>query len=197
VVPLSNFSQLKDVAHKHGLKMHLDGARIFNAEIASGVPAAEYARSCDSIMFCLSKGLGAPIGSMLAGPEDFIGEARRVRKLLGGGMRQVGVIAAAGMVALSTMRERLVEDHKRARRLSEGLEEIGAIEVSPESVETNMVVASVNHPRMTAMDFTMEAAERGLLVLSTGQNRLRFVTHKDLTDTDVERAIDIAAEILR
>jgi threonine aldolase len=197
VVPLSNFSQLRDVAHDHGLKIHLDGARIFNAEAASGVPAAEYATFCDSIMFCLSKGLGAPIGSMLAGPEDFIGEARRIRKLLGGGMRQVGVIAAAGMVALSTMRDRLAEDHKRARRLWEGLGEIGAIEISPEPVETNMVVACLNHPKMTAMDFAMKAAERGLMVLSTGQNRLRFVTHKDLADRDVERAIDIAAEILR
>jgi len=197
VVPLSSFSKLRALANDHGLKIHLDGARIFNAEIASGIPAAEYARFCDSIMFCLSKGLGAPIGSMLAGPTDFIGEARRIRKLLGGGMRQVGVIAAAGIVALTTMRNRLSEDHERARRLLQGLGEIGALRVVPDWVETNMVVAVVDHPRMTATDFVFEAANRGLLVLSTGPNRLRFVTHKDLTDRDVECAVEIAAELLK
>lgn len=196
VVPLTNFIQLRNLVHLYALNVHLDGARIFNAEIASGVPAAEYAKYCDSIMFCLSKGLGAPIGSMLAGPESFIEEARRVRKLLGGGMRQVGVVAAAGIVALESMRDRLREDHRRARALAQGLSDIRGLDVAPEAVETNMAMVRLSHPEIEAADFITMAAERGLLVLSTGGNRLRFVTHKDVTDEDVDRAIEITSEIL-
>jgi len=147
-------------------------------------------------MFCLSKGLGAPIGSMLAGSDDFIESARRVRKLLGGGMRQVGVVAAAGIVALTSMRKRLEEDHRRAKTLARGLNGTNGLEVTPEAVETNMVIVGLNHPTIGAVDFTRKAAEHGLLVLSTGRNRLRFVTHKDVTDEDVEKAIEIAREIM-
>ena len=196
VVPLDNLMQLRDLAHLHSLKIHLDGARIFNAEAASGTKAAEYAEYSDSIMFCLSKGLGAPIGSMLAGSDDFIESARRVRKLLGGGMRQVGVVAAAGIVALTSMRKRLEEDHRRAKTLARGLNGTNGLEVTPEAVETNMVIVGLNHPTIGAVDFTRKAAEHGLLVLSTGRNRLRFVTHKDVTDEDVEKAIEIAREIM-
>lgn len=196
VVPLSHFVELRDLADRYSLRIHLDGARIFNAAAASGVSAAEYAGYCDSIMFCLSKGLSAPIGSMLAGPEDFIQEARRIRKLLGGGMRQVGVVAAAGIVALETMRERLTEDHRRAKNLASGLNDVRGMEVTPELVETNMVMVLVTHPKVGVKDFLTEAAGRGLLVLSTGGNRLRFVTHKDITDEDVEKAIEIGHHLL-
>ncbi len=196
VVPLDNFVQLRDLVGRYGLKIHLDGARIFNAETASSIPAAEYAKYCDSIMFCLSKGLAAPIGSMIAGPDGFIREARRVRKLLGGGLRQVGVIASAGIVALENMRDRLVEDHRRAKKLAEGFQSIRGLEVTPELVETNMVMVRLNHPQMRAVDFVTEAAKHGLLVLSIGKNRLRFVTHKDVTNEDVEHAVRITEKIL-
>ncbi len=196
VVPADNFKEMRTLADRQGFRIHLDGARIFNAETASGIKAREYAGYCDSVMFCLSKGLGAPIGSILAGPADFIEEARRVRKLLGGGMRQVGVIAAAGAVALQKMRDRLHEDHERARTLAEGLVQIEALSISLDRVQTNMVVALLDHPHLTADEFVKKAAKRGLLFLSTGANRLRFVTHKDVTDGDVKSAIEIAAGIL-
>ncbi|MCS7183613.1 MAG: aminotransferase class I/II-fold pyridoxal phosphate-dependent enzyme [Thermoanaerobaculum sp.] len=193
--------QLVEVAHRHGLKVHLDGARLFNAAIALQTPAAELARGCDSVMFCLSKGLAAPVGSMLVGDEEFITEARRVRKLFGGGMRQVGVLAAAGIVALTTMVDRLAEDHRRARRLAEGLAELPGVALDPHRVQTNIVVFRLSRPAPSPdvppnTWFIGAMREQGVLCGGFGREEVRMVTHYHITDEDVEHALQAARQVL-
>ncbi len=195
VVPLENIQALQRIASNHGLRLHLDGARIFNASIASGVPVKEYAALADSVMFCLSKGLSAPVGSLLAGPQEFIAHARRVRKALGGGMRQVGVLAAPGLVALREMVARLKEDHVRAKRLAQAIAGLPGIQLNPEEVETNIIIFGFDHPRMTIPEFLAALSERRVLALAT-TGGIRFVTHKDIDDEDVDRAIAACREIL-
>ena len=195
VVPLENFKALRAVADEYGLKIHLDGARIFNASLASGIPVKEYAAQVDSVMFCLSKGLSAPVGSMLVGPHDFIEAARRVRKALGGGMRQVGVLAAAGLVALTEMVDRLREDHQRARRLAEAIAPLPGIELDPNNIETNIIIFGFNHPQLTRDEFLVRLWEKKVLALPVGTG-IRFVTHKDVDDEDVDRAITAFKELL-
>jgi threonine aldolase len=195
VVPLENLKAIRDVANRHGVKVHLDGARIFNACHASGVDVKEYAAIGDSMMFCLSKGLAAPVGSMLIGPRDFIVYARRVRKALGGGMRQVGVLAAAGIVALTEMRDRLKEDHSRARKLAAGIAGFPGVDLDPEKIDTNIVILGFRHPRITFGEFVSKLKENGILV-TTPAGAIRMVTHKDLDDEDVERAVNAYRRIL-
>lgn len=195
VVPLENLSALRAIADRHGIKVHLDGARIFNASTASGIPAKEYAATADSVMFCLSKGLSAPVGSMLAGPRDFIYQARRVRKALGGGMRQAGVLAAPGIIALTEMTKRLGEDHARAKRLAAAIGPLPGIALNPEDIETNILIFGFSHPRLSAADFLAELGKRGVLALATSAG-IRFVTHKDIDDEDVDRAVAAFKEIL-
>ena len=195
VVPLQNLKDLRGVADRNGLKVHLDGARIFNAAAASRVPAKEYAAQVDSIMFCLSKGLSAPVGSMLAGPKPFIEYGRRLRKALGGGMRQVGVLAAPGIIALTEMRDRLKDDHARARRLAEAIAGLPGITLDPATVETNIIIFGFNHPKHTCQTFLDELKKKGVLALAT-TGGIRFVTHKDVGDEDVERAVAAFKEIL-
>ena len=137
-----------ELARRHGLKVHLDGARIFNAAVALGVDVSQLAADCDSVSFCLSKGLAAPVGSVIVGSTDFVKEARRARKVLGGGMRQAGVIAAAGIVALTEMVDRLAEDHLHARRLAEGIAELPGISIDPAKVQTNIVIFELDHPAL-------------------------------------------------
>ncbi len=192
VVPLEHFRTVREIADSKGLKVHLDGARIFNASIASGIPASEYAKYVDSVMFCLSKGLGAPIGSLLAGSKEFIEKARWVRKMLGGGMRQVGVIAAAGIVALEEMIDRLKEDHRRAKELANGLAEIPGVEINPEEVQTNIIFFKVRDARSVVQ----KLAEYGVLALAVSDEDIRMVTHKDVDDEDVERALEAFKKIL-
>lgn len=190
---------LKEVfsfTREHNLHLHLDGARIFNAAVYLKVDVKEFTRYVDSIMFCLSKGLSAPIGSMLAGSKEFIQEARKVRKVLGGGMRQVGVIAAAGIVALEEMVDRLEEDHVRAKKLAVGLSEIRGIKIDPEEVQTNIVIFEVDPAKMKVPAFIEELKKRGVLALAFGANRVRMVTHKDIDDIDVERALSAIKEIM-
>ncbi len=197
VVPLANFQALRGVADRHGLRLHLDGARIYNASIASGVPVQEYAKCVDSIMFCLSKGLSAPIGSMLAGPADFIDYGRRIRKALGGGMRQVGIIAAAGLIALTEMTGRLAEDHVRARTLARGIAGLPGVRMDPDEVETNIIIFGFEHPRYAVPAFVSELARRGIGVLAApGGTGIRMVTHKDVDDADVEAAVAAFRAIL-
>jgi threonine aldolase len=189
VVPLENFKALRAVADRHGLKLHLDGARIYNASTASGVPVLEYAKCADSVMFCLSKALSAPIGSMLVGPRDFIDYGRRIRKALGGGMRQVGVIAAAGLIALTEMTKRLGEDHARAKRLAQTIAGLPGVKIDPAEVETNIIIFGFENPKLTVPDFCTALRERGVLVLpAPGGIGIRMVTHKDVGDEDVARA---------
>lgn len=195
VLPIENIKAIRAVADRHGLRVHMDGARIFNASTASGVPVKDYARLADSVMFCLSKGLSAPVGSMLVGDKDFIEYSRRIRKALGGGMRQVGVLAAAGIVALTEMVDRLKEDHQRAKRLAAAIAGLPGVEVDPGTIETNIIIFNFSHPRMSVSEFLTELRNRGVLALAlTGG--IRFVTHKDVDDQDVDRAVAAFRQIL-
>ncbi len=168
--------------------MHLDGARIFNASVALDEPVAALTRAVDSVMFCLSKGLGAPVGSMLLGTRHFIEEARVWRKLLGGGMRQVGVLAAAGLVALEESPARLPEDHENAQLLARGLAEIDGIKIDPAKIVTNIVIFEVSETGMTANAICAELKERGVLASGFGSS-IRMVTHYDVTRAGVETAL--------
>ncbi len=188
VVPLDNLKAVREVARRHGLRVHMDAARIFNASAASGVGVREYAAQADSVMFCLSKGLSAPVGSMLAGPADFIVYARRLRKALGGGMRQVGILAAAGLIALTDMPGRLAEDHARAKRLAEAICGRRGIRLDPAEVETNILIFGFDDRALTVGGLLDKLREKGILALAVGGG-VRMVTHKDVGDEDVARAI--------
>jgi len=172
-----------DAAHDLGVSVHLDGARLFNAAAAQGCPASEFVEPVDTVMCCLSKGLGAPVGSMLAGPESVIEEARRVRKLFGGGMRQAGIIAAPGIRALEN-RERLGEDHRRAQRLADGLAGIEGVSVDPP--ETNIVLIHTERPAEAVLD---DCESEGVLGVPFAERTIRFCTHWDISDGDVDEAI--------
>ena len=195
VVPLANLKAVKKVADEHEIKIHFDGARIFNASTASGVPVKEYAAVADSLMFCLSKGLAAPVGSMLVGPGDFINYGRRVRKALGGGMRQVGILAAAGIIAITKMVGRLKEDHIKAKCLAKSISEFPAVKLDPNDVETDIVIFGFEHPEISVSDFLERLKSKGVLALSVPQG-IRMVTNKEVDDRDVERAIAAFQEIL-
>lgn len=174
-------------AQERGIPVHLDGARLFNAAVALGTTVADLSRHCDSIMFCLSKGLCAPVGSMLLGERDFIEEAWRVRKLMGGGMRQAGVLAAAGLIALEQMPERLHEDHQKARRLAEALGGVHGFRIDLEAVQTNIVLMDLDG--FTSAEFLEDLKQAGILAGPTGPGQVRFVTHKDVSDQDIDTVI--------
>lgn len=175
-------------AHALNLPVHLDGARIFNASVALATPVSALARPVDSLMFCLSKALGAPVGSMLLGSRAFIEEARAWRKLLGGGMRQAGVLAAAGLVALEETPERLHEDHAKAQRLARELASMRGVSIDPEKVVTNIVIFDVRQSGMKADDICARLAERGVLASGFGSS-IRMVTHYDVSSEDIETAL--------
>jgi threonine aldolase len=195
VVPLENFKGIRRVADEHGLRVHLDGARIFNASVASGVPVRAFADEVDSIQFCLSKGLSAPVGSMLAGPRERIEFGRRLRKALGGGMRQVGVLAAPGLIALTEMVDRLKDDHDRAKALARGINGLPGIAIDPATVETDIVIFGFDHPKLSSAALLEKMKEKGILALAVSGG-VRMVTHKDVGDADIERAIKAFKEIL-
>jgi threonine aldolase len=180
---------LSVAAHDAGFAVHLDGARVFNAAIALGVDVRQLTGPVDSVMFCLSKGLSAPVGSMLAGSKDFIERSRRMRKMLGGGMRQAGVLAAAGLCALDEMVDRLAEDHRNARRLAEGLQGLPGIAIDLARVETNMVFGD-GQPPLTAARFIERCREAGVLLDQASLYRWRMVTHRGVTADDVDYAIE-------
>jgi threonine aldolase len=192
VVPAARMDELVSAAKELGLPVHLDGARIHNAAAAAGLPAASLARGCDTVMFCLSKGLGAPVGSLLVGDGPLIDEARRVRKMLGGGMRQAGVLAAAGLVALDEVLPRLDEDHATARRLAELLAEIPGIDIDLAATETNIVCfALAAGSGTTAAALAARLRDDGVLVHALGANLVRMVTHYHVTMADVEEAAGV------
>jgi len=197
VTGVQRMRELAEVAHAHGLAVHLDGARIFNAAIALGVDVKELTAPVDSVMFCLSKGLSAPVGSLVAGSKEWIARARKYRKLLGGGMRQAGVLAAAGIVALEKMVDRLAEDHANARLLGEGLTQIPGIKLDLETVQTNMVTFEIEKPGLDGAAFVRELLVRGVKANATGPKRIRFVTHKDVNREDVLTALKVVEEIMR
>ena len=185
-----------DVAHARGVPVHLDGARIFNAAAALGLPASEVARDVDSVQFCFSKALAAPVGSIVVGSRDFIAGVRGNRKLVGGAMRQAGVIAAAALVGLDEMVDRLPEDQRRARRLAEGLAQIDGLAVDLETVQTNIVIFRPDRGRITPEEFIAGMAEGGIRVSNYGLRGLRMVTHYQITDEDVEKTLTTAAALM-
>jgi threonine aldolase len=177
------------LAHSKGLWVHLDGARIFNAAVALGVPAARLVKDGDSVSFCLSKGLSAPVGSLLCGNKAFIEKARKTRKMLGGGMRQAGVLAAAGIVALETMIDRLAEDHINARRLATGLSRIKGIQIDPKNVPTNIVMFDLDG-RLDGTRFNESLNKKGVKIGSRGMNSFRAVTHREIFSENVDEALE-------
>ncbi len=189
-------AELGALARKHGLRVHVDGARIFNAAVALGIPVADLVREADSITFCLSKGLSAPVGAVVCGSQEFIAEARRARKVVGGGMRQAGVIAAAGIVALNEMVERLVDDHANARVLAAGLAELPGVELREESVQTNIIIFSWQRSDMTPQQLVAAMAKLGVLFFSIGGNRLRLVTHYGIEREDIVYTLEQFRRVL-
>jgi threonine aldolase len=186
-----------EIAQQQGLKFHLDGARIFNAAAALGVEAKELAEAPDSVTFCLSKGLCAPVGSVLCGTEDFINRGRRIRKQLGGGMRQAGVLAAAGIVSLETMIDRLLEDHQRAAGLAAGLAELPGVVLDPGTPHTNMVFINLDEQvPLSASELAARLKVKGVLVGATADRRFRLVTHYWIDDAGIERALSVFKEVL-
>ena len=183
------------VAHEAGVPVHLDGARLFNAAVALRRPAAEFARPVDSVTFCISKGLSAPVGSVICGSAEFIERARRWRKLLGGGMRQVGVLAAAGIVALERMVDRLAEDHANARRLGEGLAKLPGLRVDLASVQTNIVIVRVERGPAATAELVSGCAARKVKVHAMSPAAIRCVTHKDVDAEDISRALEAFREL--
>jgi len=183
-------------AREIGLPVHMDGARIFNAAVASDTSVADLTRDCDSVMFTLSKGLGAPAGSMLLGKADLIKEARIWRKRLGGGMRQVGILAAAGLIALEEGPKRLQEDHKNAHRLAEGLAEIGGVDIDLDSVQTNIVVFDISGTGITSPQLCGRLKEKNVLAVGIDDMTMRMVTHLDITAEDIESVLGSIRELV-
>jgi threonine aldolase len=188
--------RVADLAARRGLKIHVDGARLFNAAVALGCPAAALVARADSVSFCLSKGLAAPVGSLVCGTRDFVAEARRVRKVLGGGMRQAGIIAAAGIVALTEMVDRLAEDHANARRLAEGMAQIEGLVVDPTMVRTNIVFFDIADRKISGTQLAARLAAEGVGLLALGPYRLRAVTHHGIETVDIDRTLSIIEHAL-
>jgi threonine aldolase len=178
------------LAKRYGLNLHLDGARIFNAAVALGVDVRELTRSVDSLIFCFSKGLSAPIGSMICGSREFISEAIRIRKMLGGGMRQAGIISAACTISLEEMVERLSEDHMHARRLAEGIAQIPGLSIDLDQVKTNIIFFSLRSNRLAADEFITRLGRKGIKFLHTGPSRFRMVTHYGIEPKDIDTALE-------
>ncbi|HXG66118.1 MAG TPA: low-specificity L-threonine aldolase [Blastocatellia bacterium] len=195
-LPLERMEEICAGAHEAGLPVHLDGARIFNAAVALQRDVAELARPVDSVMFCLSKGLGAPVGSLIVGSGEFIEEAKLVRKMLGGGMRQAGVLAAAGLVALEKMTARLEEDHANASLLARGLAQIPGVKIDPEKAQTNIVIFDISGTGLSTGEFSRRLKERGVLANGINDREMRMVTHNDVSRQDCERALAIVREAL-
>jgi threonine aldolase len=189
-------AQVRALANRYDLRIHLDGARVFNAAIALGVTAAVVAHDADSVSFCLSKGLSAPVGSLVCGSVEFVQQARRQRKVLGGGMRQAGVLAAAGIVALETMVDRLAEDHTNARRLADGLARLPGIVLDPARIQTNIVIWEMGPGAPPAAGVAASMAAHGVKVGIVGPRRIRAVTHHGIGTDDIDQALTVARAVL-
>jgi threonine aldolase len=197
IQPYDTLAAICDWARGHGLRTHLDGARLLNAVVATGIEAPRWAKHFDTVGICFSKGLGAPVGSALAGPKALIAEALRHRKVLGGGMRQAGVLAAAALYALEHHVARLADDHQNARRLADGIRALDSLRLDPEAIDTNIVYFRVHPSCGTAAEFCAALAARGLRMLPLGPALVRAVTHLDVSRGDVDRALEILAEAIR
>jgi threonine aldolase len=188
---------VKKLADRHGIKIHLDGARLFNAAVALGVNASQLADHTNSVSFCLSKGLAAPVGSVVCGTKDFIARARRARKVLGGGMRQAGVLAAAGIVALTEMTGRLAEDHANARKLADGLAEMNGLAIDPGDIKTNIVYFEITREDIPAAELEKRLNHEGIRILAPVPRRMRAVTHYHISADDIEFALGAFSKILK
>jgi len=189
IYPLEKMADIYRLAQSKGLLVHLDGARLWNASVATGNKPYEYAQWADSVSVCLSKGLGAPIGSLVAGSKPFIDRIHRFRKMFGGGMRQVGIVAAAGIYALDHHLERLKEDHQNAKRLAVGLKEFRGVSIDPKHVETNIVIFDITDTGMTGSQVAETMKKEGLLIHAFGKTQIRLVTHLDVSNDDIEGAL--------
>lgn len=196
IYPLSTIERIRALALAQGLPMHLDGARLFNAVVATGVPAADYARHFETVSFCLSKGLGAPVGSLIAADAATIDALRRLRRMYGGGMRQAGILAAAGIYALEHHIARLKEDHEHARRFAGILRTIPTVSLDADRVETNIVLFDVTAPGRSAQEIVAALRQEGLLIHAVGPKTFRAVTHLDVTARDIEAAGQILTAVL-
>ncbi len=195
IFPLEEIAPIRQLANSRGLAMHLDGARLWNASVASGIALRDYVQHFDSVVVSFSKGLGAPIGSAIAGTTDFIAQARRIRRMFGGAMRQAGIIAAAAIYGIEHHRERLVEDHAKARRLAEALHGCGGIDIDLETVQTNIVIMDIAKTRLTVSSAVETLRKEAVLVVPFGATTLRAVTHLDVSRSDIERVIAVFLKI--
>jgi threonine aldolase len=193
--PLPAIHAIRKVAEARGIAMHLDGARLFNAVVATGIPATEYARHFETVSFCLSKGLGAPVGSLICSDKERITKLRRLRKMFGGGMRQAGILAAAGLYALEHNIERLAEDHAHAERLAAALAELPGIGINPEHVDTNIVVFDISETGRPADETLAALKAEGLLLVAFSPTTLRAVTHLDVSDDQIDQACAILKKV--
>jgi threonine aldolase len=190
IIPIERIREIRDLVNRTGLKLHLDGARLWNAHVATGIPLAEYAKYFDSVSLCFSKGLGAPVGSLIAGSRDFIEGAHRYRKIFGGGMRQAGIIAAGALFAVKNHISRLASDHENARRLAEAISKIDGVEVDLNSVQTNILYFSISHELGPAERIVSRFREQNILMISLSKQRIRAVTHLDVSSKDIQQVID-------
>jgi threonine aldolase len=197
VFPLKNILRIREVASRRGLRMHMDGARLWNACVASGISPKEYAAPFDSASVCLSKGLGCPVGSLVAGSKDFIKRVHRFRKMVGGGMRQIGFLAAAGIYALDHHIDRMEEDHRKAKKLAQGLAGIKNVIIHPEEVETNILFFDVSPAERTAHEVAAALLEKGVRVHPTAKTRIRCVAHLDVSSDDIDRALEVIAGVMK
>ena len=193
VTPVEVFNDLCDHVHESGLPIHLDGARIFNASVALGIPVAQLTAKADTVMFCLSKGLGAPVGSLLVGKADVIDRGRLYRKALGGGMRQAGILAAAGLIALEQNPSKLANDHANAKFLAQLVAQIPGFKLNPAKIQTNIVISNITGRGMTSRELSALLRRHGVLADGVGPDQLRFVTHLDVNREQCERAVEIVA----
>ncbi len=195
IYPLKVVEEISQIARKHHLFLHMDGARLLNASVALKIDPIEYTQYVDSVILCLYKGLGAPVGSMVAGTKKFINQVRRFRKMYGGGMRQTGFLTAAGIYALDHHIERLAEDHRKARMLAEGLSKISGIKIDPQRVNTNILYFEVKREGWTAKKAVEELRKKGVLVLAMQEELIRAVTHLDISGGDIEKTISVFQEL--
>ncbi len=197
IYPLKNIADISNWPIRRVSLVHLDGARLWNASVATGIEPSQYAQWADSVSVCLSKGLGAPVGSLVAGSVAFIDRVHRFRKMFGGGMRQAGILAAAGIHALDHHRERLADDHRNAKRLAQGLSELKGVQVNPDHVETNIVLFDVHSSGMTAPQVAGFMKDKGVLIHAFGKTQIRLVTHLGVSPEEVEKALDAFRKVFR
>jgi threonine aldolase len=196
IYPIEKISEIHRLSKSKGLQLHLDGARLWNASAATGIKPHEYGQCADSVSVCLSKGLGAPIGSLVAGSKAFIDRVHRFRKMFGGGMRQVGIIAAAGIYALDHHLERLKDDHQNAKRLAVGLKELKGVSIDPKYVETNIVIFDAADTGMTGSQVAEAMKKERVLIHALGKTQIRLVTHLDVTAEDIEKTLKAFEKVL-